>query len=79
MAHSLEVRTPLVEKQIEAHAEKNGVSIEEAAEALVSGKQPSRTFATPEQIAGTAVWLCSDIADQVTGTTISVDGGWTAQ
>lgn len=73
------VRTPLVEKQIEAHAEKNGVSVEEAAIALVGGKQPSKTFATPQQIAGTAVFLCSAAADQITGTTISVDGGWTAQ
>ncbi|MFN4192658.1 MAG: SDR family oxidoreductase, partial [Tabrizicola sp.] len=41
-------------------------------------RQPSRQFATVEQIGGTAVYLCSPAADQVTGTTISVDGGWTA-
>ncbi|GAB1363564.1 hypothetical protein MASR1M32_28000 [Rhodobacter sp.] len=41
-------------------------------------RQPSKQFATTEQIGGTTVWLCSAYADQVTGTTISVDGGWTA-
>ena len=41
-------------------------------------RQPSRAFVTVEQIGGTTVWLCSGYADQVTGTTISVDGGWTA-
>jgi hypothetical protein len=41
-------------------------------------RQPSRQFATVEQIGGTTVYLCSPAADQVTGTTISVDGGWTA-
>ena len=38
----------------------------------------ARQFATVEQIGGTAVYLCSEAAAQVTGTTISVDGGWTA-
>jgi 3-hydroxybutyrate dehydrogenase len=41
-------------------------------------RQPSRQFATTEQIGGTTVYLCSPAADQVTGTTISIDGGWTA-
>ena len=41
-------------------------------------RQPSKQFATVEQIGGTVVYLCSPYADQVTGTTISVDGGWTA-
>ncbi|MCE8469284.1 SDR family oxidoreductase, partial [Rhodovulum sulfidophilum] len=41
-------------------------------------RQPSKEFATVEEIGGTAVFLCSDAAKQITGTTISVDGGWTA-
>jgi 3-hydroxybutyrate dehydrogenase len=41
-------------------------------------RQPSKQFATVEQIGGTAVFLCTEAADQITGTTISVDGGWTA-
>jgi len=73
------VRTPLVEKQITALAEKNGVDQEAAARDLLSEKQPSLQFVTPEQLGGTAVFLASDAAAQITGTTISVDGGWTAQ
>ncbi len=42
-------------------------------------KQPSLEFASPEQIGATAVFLCSGAADQIRGTCISVDGGWTAQ
>ncbi|WP_313698870.1 3-hydroxybutyrate dehydrogenase [Achromobacter sp.] len=73
------VRTPLVEKQITALAEKDGVDQETAARDLLSEKQPSLQFVTPEQLGGTAVFLASDAAAQITGTTISVDGGWTAR
>jgi 3-hydroxybutyrate dehydrogenase len=41
-------------------------------------RQPSKEFATVEQLGGTATFLCSDAAAQITGTTVSVDGGWTA-
>lgn len=73
------VRTPLVEKQITALAEKNGVDQETAARDLLSEKQPSLQFVTPEQLGGTAVFLASDAAAQITGTSVSVDGGWTAR
>ncbi|TMV83491.1 SDR family oxidoreductase, partial [Thioclava sp. BHET1] len=46
---------------------------------IMLDKQPSKEFVTVEQLAGTAVFLCSDAAAQITGTTISVDGGWTAE
>ncbi|WP_241129103.1 3-hydroxybutyrate dehydrogenase [Achromobacter xylosoxidans] len=72
------VRTPLVEKQISALAEKNGVDQETAARELLGEKQPSLQFVTPEQLGGTAVFLASDAAAQITGTSVSVDGGWTA-
>ena len=51
---------------------------EEVLERVILERQPSREFATVEQLGGTAVFLCSSAADQITGTTISVDGGWTA-
>jgi 3-hydroxybutyrate dehydrogenase len=73
------VRTALVEKQITAIAAEKGISQEEAARDLLAEKQPSLQFVTPEQLGGTAVYLCSSAADQVTGTSISVDGGWTAR
>jgi len=73
------VHTPLVEKQIEALALAEQVSIDEAAREMLSEKQPSLQFVTPEQLGATAVFLASDAAAQITGTTLSVDGGWTAR
>lgn len=73
------VRTPLVEKQITALAQQQGVSQEDAARDLLGEKQPSLQFVTPEQLGGTAVFLASAAAEQITGASISVDGGWTAR
>lgn len=73
------VLTPLVEKQVIARAEAQGVSREEAEIDLLSEKQPSKRFVKVEELGGTAVFLCSDAAASITGTTLSVDGGWTAQ
>ena len=72
------VLTPLVEAQIPDTAKKYDMTEEEAKEKVILERQPSKEFATVEQIGGTAVFLCSAAADQITGTTISVDGGWTA-
>ncbi|MCA0043790.1 3-hydroxybutyrate dehydrogenase [Celeribacter litoreus] len=72
------VHTPLVDAQIPDTAKKYGMTEEEAIEKVILERQPSKQFATVEQIGGTAVFLCSDAAAQITGTTISVDGGWTA-
>ena len=72
------VRTDLVERQIEALAEKLGVSVEEGAVELLREKQPSLQFVTPEQLGGFAVFLCGPAAEQITGAALSMDGGWTA-
>ncbi|HKK98231.1 MAG TPA: 3-hydroxybutyrate dehydrogenase [Marivita sp.] len=72
------VLTPLVESQIPETAKKYDMTEEEAKQKVILERQPSKEFATVEQIGGTAVFLCSDAAAQITGTTISVDGGWTA-
>jgi len=73
------VLTPLVQKQIDALAEREGVTIPEAEVALLSEKQPSRRFTTPEQLGGLTVFLCSDAAANMTGVALPVDGGWTAR
>jgi 3-hydroxybutyrate dehydrogenase len=73
------VRTPLVEKQINDIAAQRSISQNEAAKELLSEKQPSLDFVSPAQLGGTVAFLCSAAADQITGTAISVDGGWTAQ
>ena len=72
------VLTPLVEAQIPDTAKKYDMSEEEVKKKVILERQPSKEFATVEQLGGTAVFLCSDAAAQITGTTISVDGGWTA-
>ena len=73
------VLTPLVQKQIDARAQKDGIAVAEAKLDLLSEKQPSHEFVTPEQIGGLAVFLCSDAAAQIRGVPLSIDGGWTAQ
>ncbi|MGB0968719.1 MAG: 3-hydroxybutyrate dehydrogenase [Halocynthiibacter sp.] len=72
------VLTPIVEKQIPDQMEVHGMSREEVISKVMLQRQPSGEFATTEQMGGTAVFLCSDAAAQITGTSISVDGGWTA-
>ncbi len=72
------VLTPLVEKQIPETAKKYGMTEEEATQKVILERQPSKEFATVEQLGQTVNFLCSPGADQITGTTISVDGGWTA-
>jgi 3-hydroxybutyrate dehydrogenase len=72
------VLTPLVEAQIPDQMKVHGMDRDTVIREVMLLRQPSRQFATVEQIGGTTVYLCSSAADQVTGTTISVDGGWTA-
>ena len=72
------VLTPLVEAQIPDQMKAHKMDRDTVIRDVMLQRQPSRQFATTAQIGGTAVYLCSPHADQVTGTTISVDGGWTA-
>ena len=72
------VLTPLVEAQIPDTMKQYNMDRETVIREVMLDRQPSRQFATVEQIGGTTVFLCSPAADQITGTTISVDGGWTA-
>lgn len=72
------VLTPLVEAQIPDTMEQYSMDRETVVREVIMQRQPSKQFATTEQIGGCTVFLCSPAADQVTGTTLSVDGGWTA-
>ncbi len=72
------VLTPLVEAQIPDTMKEYGMDRETVIRDVMLTRQPSKEFATVEQLGGTCVFLCSDAAAQITGTTISVDGGWTA-
>ncbi len=73
------VLTPLVQKQIEDHAKEQGIPVDKAKENLLKEKQPMLQFSTPEHLGALTVYLCSDAAETITGTTVSMDGGWTAQ
>ncbi len=71
--------TPLVQRQIDARALRDGIPVEEARMLVVAEKHPSGEFVTIEQLAALAVFLCSPAADQVRGAAWNVDGGWIAQ
>ncbi len=73
------VLTPLVQKQIDARSEKEGITVAQAQIELLSEKQPSLQFVTPGQLGDLAVFLCSPGADNVRGVAWNVDGGWVAQ
>jgi len=73
------VLTPLVEAQIPDQMKTHNMDRETVIREVMLDRQPSRQFATVEEIGGTTVFLCSAAAAQITGTTISVDGGWTAE
>ncbi|ORE93603.1 3-hydroxybutyrate dehydrogenase [Stappia sp. 22II-S9-Z10] len=72
------VWTPLVEKQIPDTAKSRGMTEEEVKRDVLLAAQPTKKFVTVEQVASLALYLCSDGAESITGTLISMDGGWTA-
>jgi len=72
-------RTELIEPQIIARAEALGVDIEAGGRSMLAEKQPSQQFVSIEQLGQLALFLSSAVADQITGTAIPIDGGWTAQ
>lgn len=72
------VLTPLVQKQIDDRAAKEGKTTAEVSKEMLGEKQSTNRFSTPEQIGGLAIFLCSEAAINITGTTHSIDGGWTA-
>ena len=73
------VLTPLVQKQVDARASQQSISIEDAKKSLLAEKQPSGEFVTPEQLGALALFFCSDAASQVRGVAWNMDGGWFAQ
>lgn len=73
------VLTPLVQKQVVAKAAALGISENEAKRQLLSEKEPSMQFTTPEELGQLAVFLCSEAGNNVRGVAWNMDGGWTAQ
>jgi 3-hydroxybutyrate dehydrogenase len=72
------VWTPLVEKQIEDQAHAHKISREAVINDVLLAAQPNKQFATVEQIGALVVFLCGNAGDCITGSALSVDGGWTA-
>jgi 3-hydroxybutyrate dehydrogenase len=73
------IRTPLVEAQVKDQARARGISEDEVIQRIMLAPMPKHTFITCEEVAAAAEYLMSPLARNVTGQTITIDGGWTAQ
>jgi 3-hydroxybutyrate dehydrogenase len=73
------VLTPLVQKQIDDKATREGITVAEAQVQLLGEKQPSLQFVTPAQLGDLAVFMCSPAGDNIRGVAWNMDGGWVAQ
>jgi 3-hydroxybutyrate dehydrogenase len=73
------VETPLVRGQIADTAKARGISEEAVVRDVMLAAQPSRKMITIQQVADLAVYLCSDSASGITGSILTIDGGWTAR
>ncbi len=73
------VLTPLVQSQFEARAANENRPVAEVQHEILSEKQPLAQFSTPRQIGVMVAYLSGDDAQTLTGTSLSIDGGWSAQ
>jgi len=73
------VLTPLLQKQIDDFAVRESLPPDEASARFLGEKQPSQQFVTPDQIGDLAVFLCSPSANEMRGSALQIDGGWSAQ
>lgn len=73
------VRTPLVENQIEAQAAAHKLPREQVIRDIILAAQPTKRFVEIEEVAALALYLCGDAAKSITGSSIPIDGGWTAR
>ena len=72
------VRTPLVEGQIADQARTHGISVDQVVEQIMLAPAAVKRLMEPAEVADAVAWLCSPSAASVTGTSLRMDGGWTA-
>ncbi len=73
------VKTPLVEGQISDQAKARGISEESVVQDVILEAQPTKKFVELDEIGALTLFLIGDYAASITGTAISIDGGWTAK
>jgi 3-hydroxybutyrate dehydrogenase len=73
------VRTPLVEGQIAAQAATHGIPEDEVVGQIMLARSAVKRLIEPEEVAELVAYLCSPVASAITGSSIMMDGGWTAQ
>ncbi|MFE2875811.1 3-hydroxybutyrate dehydrogenase [Streptomyces roseus] len=72
------VRTPLVEAQIEQQATAHGIDPADVLSRVLLTRSAVKRLIEPEEVAAAAVWLCGPDTGYLTGTSLPLDGGWTA-
>jgi 3-hydroxybutyrate dehydrogenase len=72
------VKTPLVEKQIGDQAKSHGISEDEVVDKIMLAEQAIKEFTSIESIAELAFYLSGDQSRTISGSMLSIDGGWTA-
>ena len=73
------VRTPLVDKQIDAQAQTHGISRDEVVEKIMLAPAALKRLLEPEEVAAAVSYLCSPDAAFITGSSLMIDGGWSIQ
>lgn len=68
------IETPLLDRSVETIMDKTGMDRDAARDRLMAGN-PQKRFIQPDEVAGTALWLCSDAARSVNGHALSISGG----
>ncbi|WP_405679107.1 3-hydroxybutyrate dehydrogenase [Streptomyces sp. NBC_01511] len=72
------VRTPLVEGQIAAQAAAHGIPPDDVVSDVLLDRSAIKRLIEPAEVAAVCVWLCGPNTGYITGSSLPVDGGWSA-